>query len=461
MENCDMTKDFETIVEKQRKYFLEGNTRNVLDRLDAIGRLERFVTSSRDEILEALEEDLGKPSLEAFLAEYYFLLQEIRMVQKSLEKWVKPVGVRSPIYFMPCKSRVELSPFGVVLVVAPWNYPIQLALSPLLAAVAAGNTVVLKPSEVSSASERFLTKLVQECFCDEHVTVVTGGVEVSQALLKLRYDFIFFTGSTSVGRIVAQESAKNLTPTVLELGGKCPCVIDEGVDLEMSVRRILTGKFFNAGQTCFAPDFVAVQESMREGFVDACAKVLEETPWNEEMACIVDEKNYVRLQGLLNNVEGGGVMQQGEDDDSKCFISPRVLSDCEWGDEVMRDEIFGPILPVVTYVDEADVLKKLGQYSSPLALYLFSESEPWLRRVMDTLPSGGVCINDTMKQGSSLHLPFGGVGESGHGRYRGKAGVTAMSYQRSIVKRSKRSFKMFDIMPPYQKAYDMMTKWMK
>ncbi len=447
------------IILKQRRYFKSGQTRDLEVRLDALRRLEIYLIEHQEELLGALDRDLGKPRVESYLSEYFFLLQEIKLVKASLKKWLKPRRVKNPIYFQPCKSMVALEPFGVILIISPWNYPIQLAISPMIAAIAAGNTVVLKPSELSSASEGFLKKLVEECFEPEQVAVVTGGVEVAEELLELRYDFIFYTGSTEVGRVVAGHAAKHLTPAVLELGGKCPCVVDRSANIDVAARRILSGKFFNAGQTCFAPDFVAVHRDVKDALVTACEAVLKDVPWDREMAQIINGHHYGRLQHLLSSAPSREI-KQGADAATRHFMAPRLLPDTQWSDEVMKGEIFGPILPIVTFDDSEQLTEHLQSYESPLAYYIFAEDKQWVEKMSRSIASGGVCINDTMKQGSNLELPFGGVGDSGYGRYRGREGVLAMSYQRGIVQRSVRAPKFMDILPPYEKAYQWIKRMM-
>ncbi|MFT6180362.1 MAG: aldehyde dehydrogenase (NAD+), partial [Akkermansiaceae bacterium] len=327
-------------------------------RLEALGKLEEGVKRRREEVLAALAEDLGKPDIEAFLAEYWFVLQEIRLVRKKLKRWLKPRKVGSPLWFWPCRSRVELEAFGRVLLIAPWNYPVQLALAPLISAVAAGNSVVLKPSEMAPASAQLLEDLLTDCFPSEQVTVVQGGKEVAEELLEADFDFIFFTGSTEVGRSVAEKAARTLTPTVLELGGKCPCVVDSTVDLEIAAKRILIGKFFNGGQTCFAPDFVAVEESIRDKLVAAMERFLRELPWEDEMSRIVNRRHYDRVLGLVSGRE----ICKGEDDVKALKIAPRILPDADWRDPAMSEEIFGPVLPVVGFRDSAQLISNLRDY---------------------------------------------------------------------------------------------------
>lgn len=443
----------EALLGEQTRYFSEGNTKPLAARMVALERLESAIVEGRDDLLLALAQDLGKPAVEAYLAEYYFLLQELRLVKKSMKKWLKPKRVSSPFYFQPCRTEIHRDPYGAVLILSPWNYPVQLALSPLIAAVAAGNTVFLKPSEVAGACEKWIVDIIEKSFSPEHVAVVTGDGSVANYLLGLSFDFIFFTGSTAIGRIVAERAARNLTPVILELGGKCPCIVDASADLEVTARRILAGKFFNGGQTCFAPDFVVVDASVKDKLLEAMKRVMESTPWEKEMAHVISEAHYDRL---LNLVEGKEI-KQGEDDRDQLRLAPRILPEASWDDRVMQEEVFGPILPIINYSNVPDLIKSLSGYGSPLALYVFSENHIFQQDILGAIRSGGVAINDTMKQGSQLHAPFGGVGESGYGRYRGRFGVEALSYERIVFKRSSRFPELFELMPPYEGK----LKWLK
>lgn len=432
-----------SLVAEQRRFFATGQTRGLSFREEALARLESALESREEEILAALAADLGKPPVEAFLAEFHFARAELRLMRKHLRRWARPRRAHTPFYFLPGTSRVRPEPHGVTLVMAPWNYPVQLALSPLFTAVAAGNTVILKPSEHAPASARVLASLVEEVFPAGHVATVQGDVETAQALLEQRFDFIFFTGSTAVGREVAQAAARHLTPHVLELGGKCPCVVDASADLAVSARRILIAKLFNAGQTCFAPDFVAVEESIHADFAAALAATLNEFPWEGELARIVNARHYERLEGLVS----GEVMQKGEDDRARLFFTPRILPEASWDDPSMREEIFGPILPVVRYRDPAELVEKLRGLPTPLSLYCFSRRKEFIDHLLDCVPSGGACINDVGKQATNLSLPFGGSGASGHGRYRGRAGFLAFSQERAIVRRTFLP-DPFELLPP-------------
>lgn len=449
--------DIVTIVATQRDFFQRGETRSLAFREVALKRFEDELVRSQEGLLAALAEDLGKPETESFVSEYFFLLEEARLIRKKLRRWAKPQKVGTPMYFLPGRSEIHRDPFGVTLVIAPWNYPVQLALSPVITAVAAGNTVVLKPSEISSATEAWLVDFVGRCFDPELVSVVTGDADVSSALLDQAFDFIFFTGSTKVGRIVAEKAAKHLTPTVLELGGKCPCVIDASADLDVAAKRLLAGKFFNGGQTCFAPDFVAVDERVKEGFVAACERVFSEVPWNEGMAHAVNQEGFERLKALVS----GRVIRQGEDDPEEWKLAPTILPDTQWDDSAMLEEVFGPILPVVTFSNLDELIQYLRGYGAPLAMYVFSANKHFIDRILEAVPSGGVCVNDTMKQSSNLKLPFGGVGESGHGRYRGEHGFRAFTYERAVVRRSLWNFDPFAMLPPYAGKLKWLRKVMK
>ena len=451
----DASVDASRVIASQRAFFDGGGTRGTEMRIAVLRRLEQALRDRRDTMLAALAEDLGKPPIEAFLAEHRFLLDEIRLICASLERWLKPRRAGNPFYFWPCRSSVRREPFGAVLVMAPWNYPIQLSLSPLVAAVAAGNTVVLKPSEHAQASERFLAEVIADCFPPEHVAVITGGPEVAESLLDRAFDFIFFTGSSEIGKQVARKAAEHLTPTVLELGGKCPCVVDKSADLPATARRILTGKLFNAGQTCMAPDFVAAHEDIRQPLVEELTAALNSLPWEQEMARVINERHYKRLRGLLTGRE----IRKGEDHDEALHFAPRILPDAGWDDPAMNEEVFGPILPVVGFTDREDLIARLRGLPSPLALYAFSRDEDFIQALTEGIRSGSLCVNDTLKQACNLNLPFGGVGASGHGRYRGKAGVMAFSYERAVTRR----FFLpdpFDLSPPRAEMARFLMKWL-
>lgn len=445
------------IVGGQRAFFQSGNTKGLSWRREKLDRLESVLIENQDAVLAALAEDLGKPAMEAFLAEYYFLLQEIRLVRRKMNSWLKSRRVSSPFYFQPCRSWIERHPFGVVLIMAPWNYPLQLSLGPLLAAISAGNTVVLKPSELAPATEGLLVKIVGEVFAGEGVGVVTGDKEVAKKLLNERFDFIFFTGSTAVGRQVAEIAGKSLTPSLLELGGKCPCVVGKEVDVEMAARRLVAGKFLNGGQTCFAPDFVLVDSRVEDEFLRAVESVLTEAPWDQEMANVISARHVERLLGLCT----GEVSQFGEDDLERHYLAPRLIRGVDWDHPAMKEEIFGPVVPVMAFKGEEEMRDGLGKVDGALAVYCFSSDPDFVERVSSSIRSGSLCINDTMKQSSQLGLPLGGVGASGYGRYRGRFGVESLTYQKSVTKRYFWGRDFVELMPPYKKAFQWVKKLMK
>ncbi len=443
-------------LESQRAFFQAGRTRDLAWRCASLKRLEEALARRTDDALAALAQDLGKPATEAYLSEIYFLQQEIQRTRKRLKRWLKPRRKPNPLYFFPMTSRVQLEPYGCVLVMAAWNYPLQLALAPVISAVAAGNTVILKPSESASATERLLVELVTDCFEPEHVSVVTGGAEVAEALTGLNFDFIFFTGSERVGKLVASRAAARMIPCVMELGGKCPCVVDETATPAVAARRILTGKLFNAGQTCFAPDFVVAHESCYEELVREMQRLLSEGRWEHELARLVNREHYERVKSLA----GSEALVYGRDEPEALRLAPRLILRPAWSHACMREEIFGPVLPVLAYADTGELIRQLRQLSAPLALYCFSRRKDFISMLTRSLRSGSVCLNDTMKQAANLDLPFGGVGASGYGRYRGEAGVEAFSYRRSIARRYFLP-DPFGLMPPYGDKIRLLRRWLK
>ncbi len=451
--------DLAGIVDTQKQFFAAGKSRNLPHRLESLVKLELEIIRQGDALLAALASDLGKPALEAYVAEYHFVLTEIRLFRKKLARWARPQRVGNPFFILPARSEIRREAFGVALIAAPWNYPFQLSLSPLVAAVAAGNCVVLKPSELAPATARLLSRIVAAVFDPAHVTVVEGGPELGKELLAQPFDFWFYTGSERVGRLYAEAAAKTLTPVALELGGKCPCLVDKDVDLKLTAERILSGKFFNAGQTCIAPDFVLVPESLKADFLATAREILtasygEENP--DDLACMVSDSHYRRLKGLATPDE----IRIGEDDPATRRLAPRLLPDAGWDSLAMQDEIFGPILPVIGYTSLDETLERLSRLPSPLALYVFSRNREVRERVAATIRSGSICFNDTLKQATNLSLPFGGVGPSGMGRYRGRAGFECFTYARSVTRR----FFLRDLFatkPPYGKQLEQLRKILK
>lgn len=425
------------ILEHQRKRFQSGKTRSLEARRVALGRLRDVIERHQDEILEALGDDLGKGPAEAYASEVAYVLGEIRHASKRLKGWMKPQKRRTPLSLWRAKSSVRWEPYGVCLIIGPWNYPFQLLFTPLVSALAAGNTAVLKASEHAPRTAELVTRLIQEGFDEDQVAVVTGDAEVSKELLELQFDKIFFTGGTEIGRAVMSAAAKHLTPVTLELGGKCPCIVAADTDLEVAARRIAWGKFMNAGQTCVAPDHVWVKRGKGDALIEMLREVIAlfydgDAQKSADYGRIIHERHFERLQGLL---EGAKIEIGGQHQREHLHFAPTVVRVDSVEHPLMQEEIFGPILPVIEYDSIAEVIEYHQSKPTPLALYLFSEDELLTKRVLGEIRSGGVCVNDTISHLLNRELPFGGLGESGMGSCHGKAGFEAFSHQRSIMKR--------------------------
>lgn len=442
-----------------RSFFASGATRPLESRIAALARLEDAIAGATDSILAALDADLGKPGLEAWLSEVHFVLTEIRLFRRRLRRWAKPRRVGNPFFVLPARSELRREPYGAVLVAAPWNYPFQLSLSPLVAAVAGGNTVVLKPSELAPATADLLARLLRDCFEPGHVEVVAGGPDLGAALLERPFDLFFYTGGERVGRLYAEAAARHLSPAVLELGGKCPVILAADADFDTAVPRLVAGKWFNAGQTCVAPDFVLVPEARREEFVERTLALLRATYGEgppRDLARVVNEAHYRRLLALC----GEGALRIGEDKPEALLLAPRVLPEAAWDDPAMAEEIFGPVLPVVGYANLEEALARLRERPSPLALYAFSQDPATLARIADSVRSGSVCFNDCVKQAMNLELPFGGVGASGMGRYRGEAGFEAFTWTRAVTRRYALKDPFLSL-PPYGEKLAAFRRWMR
>lgn len=425
---------FTDVIQRQRRFFETGATRSLEFRLEQLRRLRQGVLDGRDRIITALAADLGRPEFEAYAFEVG-VLKELDHALKNLAKWMKPQRVSLPLEQQPGKAQIVSEPLGVVLIMGPWNYPVQLMLGPLVAAIAAGNCAILKPSELAPESSRFVAELVKETFDPDFVTVVEGGVEVSQALLEERFDHIFFTGGTAIGKIVMAAAAQHLTPVTLELGGKTPCIVDADVDLPTAARRILWGKFINAGQTCIAPDYLLVDRKIKPALLEQLKTTLqqaygEDPSQSPDFGRIVSDRHFTRVSSLLNS---GTVVVGGRTNASQRYIEPTILDNVAPDSAVMQEEIFGPILPVLEYEELGEAIAFINQRPKPLALYVFSRQTSVQQRVIQQTSSGGVCVNDTIMHIGVSELPFGGVGDSGIGRYHGKAGFDTFSHAKSIL----------------------------
>ncbi|NNC88887.1 MAG: aldehyde dehydrogenase family protein [Akkermansiaceae bacterium] len=451
-------RDIARIFDSLGEFFSSGTPVPISYRRERLAILREELSRRSGEALAALASDLGKPALEAWLPEIYYVQSEIALIEKRLARWAKPRRVRNPFYFLPARSEIRQEPLGRVLIAAPWNYPLQLSLSPLIAAVAAGNCVVLKPSELAPATSRFLSGLIAAVFEPGHVAVVEGGAEAGAALLEHPFDHFFYTGGEAVGRLYFEAAARHLAPVTLELGGKCPCVIDSGVDLEEVVARVVAGKFFNAGQTCVAPDFVLVPASLHDDFVARTRAELHaafgDSP-SPDLARIVDDRHYQRLLDLLPP----DAVRIGADDRDELYLAPRLIPDCAWDAPAMQEEIFGPVLPLIPYDDLDTVLRRLAGHPEPLAIYAFSPRRRVLEQVAASVRSGAVCFNDVMKPAANLRLPLGGVGASGMGRYHGHAGFLNFSYPRSVMRRWLLR-DVFLVKPPYGNRLDWLQRFL-
>jgi aldehyde dehydrogenase (NAD+) len=430
--------NYQELTKKQLSFFNSGKTKDVAFRIETLKKLRELVVRHEDDILKAVKADLNKPEIEAKRAEVGLVLSEIDFAVKNLAEWAAPKEVETPSTHAGAKSYIYQDPYGLALVIAPWNYPFQLAVSPVVGAIAAGNCVVLKPSELTPHTSSLLAKMFNENFPEEYLTVVEGEVETSTALLKENFDYIFFTGSTMVGKIVAEAAAKHLTPVTLELGGKSPTIVHEDANIEEAAKRIARGKFANAGQTCVAPDYILVQRNVKDELLANLKQVVtntygEDISQNLDSPHVVSEKHFDRLNSFLTN---GDIVFGGKTDRSRLFIEPTVLDNISWEDNVMQDEIFGPILPVIVYDEISEVIEAIVKRPKPLALYLFSEDEAVQDRILNSVSFGGGSINDTINHMTSHYLPFGGVGDSGMGAYHGKASFDTFSHAKSILKRS-------------------------
>ncbi len=422
----------------QKAYFESGETLPVRRRIAALKALHAAIVKNEKEIARALYADLGKSESESYMCEIGMALSEITHMIKHVRRYAKPRRVRTPLAQFPSKSSVTPCPFGTVLIMSPWNYPFLLTIDPLATAIAAGNTAIIKPSAYSPATSALIARLVEECFPPEYVTTVTGGRSENAALLDQHFDFVFFTGSSAVGREVLRHTAEHLTPAVLELGGKSPCIVDSSANIKLAAKRIVFGKFLNCGQTCVAPDFVLCDTHVKDALVTAIKEEItrqygKDPLQNASYGKIISEKHFTRLCGLI---DADKVVCGGTWNADTLRIAPTVMTDVTFEDAVMGEEIFGPILPVLTYERFEDIFPLLRARPKPLALYLFSENRAHMRAVRERLPFGGGCINDTIIHLATSEMGFGGVGESGMGAYHGKVGFDTFSHHKSIVKKS-------------------------
>jgi aldehyde dehydrogenase (NAD+) len=420
-----------------RATYNSGHTRPLAWRKHQLEQMIKMLDENEAEFLAALKTDLGKPTVEGFITDIAFITGEIKLMLKNLKKWNKPQRVPTPLVTMPAKSQLIPEPLGVVLVIAPWNYPIQLLLVPAAGAIAAGNAVVMKPSEVSAATSTVLARLVPKYLDQKAITLVEGGVPETTALLAEHFDHIFYTGNGTVGRIVMAAAANNLTPVTLELGGKSPVIIDESANIHVTARRIAWGKWLNAGQTCVAPDYILVNEKVRQPFLDELGKAITDffgadPQSSESYGRIVSPRHFDRLKSLMT---GGKVIIGGETNAESRYVAPTVLADVDMNSALMNEEIFGPLLPVLSINSTKQAIEFITARPHPLALYVFAENKSVVKEVLAKTTAGGVTVNGTLMHLTSPHLPFGGIGESGMGGYHGKSGVRLFQHMKPVLSR--------------------------
>lgn len=430
--------EYKDVLHAQRAYFMKGKCKDVDFRIRQLKNLYQWICEHEQEIMDALYEDLNKSSFEAYATEIGIVKEEIKYILKHIRRWAAPTRVKTPITQFPAKSFIYPEPYGVVLIMSPWNYPFQLTIAPLVGAICAGNCAVVKPSAYSPNTTRVMAGMIKELFPPEYISVVEGGREANQALLDEKFDYIFFTGSVNVGKYVMQKAAVHLTPVSLELGGKSPCIVDETADIKLAAKRIVWGKFLNSGQTCVAPDYILVQNSVKDKLIKQITKSIREMYGkdvlaNEEYPKMINEKHFDRVVGLM---EKAHIVIGGESDRTSQKIVPTVLDQVTWESPVMQEEIFGPLLPVLTFYDMKEAIQMVNARPRPLALYCFTKDKKREAKILKHISYGGGCINDTVVHLATSHMPFGGVGNSGMGGYHGKDSFETFSHRKSIMKKS-------------------------
>ena len=449
--------DIHEIVESEKHFFRTGVTCGVDFRIDMLKKFRKAIIENDELISAALKTDLNKQPFESYMCETGLLLEEINFHIKRLKKWSKTRRVKSGIGQLPGKSYVCPEPYGVVLIMAPWNYPVQLCLMPLVGAISAGNCAVVKPSAYAPESSRVISKLIESAFPTGFVTAVEGGRDANKALLDEPFDYIFFTGSVAVGKTVMEAAAKRLTPVTLELGGKSPIIVDETANLTLAARRIAFGKVLNAGQTCVAPDYLMIEKSVEAPFIEEYKKALASFFPEGDMSGmvrIINDKHFERVCNILDN--SGNVVIGGARDAETRFIEPAVLTDVPIDSPAMQQEIFGPVLPVLPYEKLDDCIDFIRSRPKPLALYIFSENKMNQEKVLNSCSFGGGCINDTVIHLASSHMSFGGVGESGMGSYHGKKSFDTFTHYRSVLKQGKLDVKLRYF--PYKSGKEKITR---
>lgn len=457
-------KDINKIIEEHHRFYESKKSRDINFRINQLKNLKTGIKKYESRIYEALYKDLGKCEFESYTTEVGFVLSSISHTIKNLRSWAKEEKVKTPLYLFPAKSYIISEPYGTVLIIGPYNYPFQLLIEPLIGAIAAGNCVVLKPSENVPNISKIITEMITEIFPKEYICSVEGGIETNTSLINGAFDYIFFTGSAQVGRIVMEAAAKNLIPVTLELGGKSPVIVDESADIKVAAQRIIWGKTINVGQTCVAPDYVVVDERIKNEFIEELKTQIEnfygkDAIKSKDYGRIVNDRHFQRLKNILDR-ECDKIIYGGKVDRENRYIEPTLI-EASWEGAAMKDEIFGPILPIIGYKNLDEVVKRIKKLPKPLALYLFTENQNIEEKVLEEVSSGGACINDTITHLANPELPFGGVGSSGIGAYHGKESFITFSHRRSVVRKTTK-INIPIIFPPFNKNnLDNIKRFMK
>lgn len=451
--------DINGLLQRQKEFFFSGMTKDIDFRIDNLRKIYSVLTNNENRILEALFEDMHKSKTEAYTSEIAYILKETELFIKKLRKWSKDKPVKTSLVNHPGRSFVRYEPYGIALIIGPWNYPFNLVFSPLLGSIAAGNCSIVKPSEVSENSSKLISELINDNFPPEYLVAVEGDSSATQALINENIDYVFFTGSPNVGKIIMKSAAEHLIPVTLELGGKNPCIVDTDIDMDVTARRIAWGKFFNAGQTCIAPDYLLVHKKIKNNFLDKFKQTIDEfypdkSSKNIDYTHIISRKHFDRLNALLDE---GNIFYGGQTDIEELFISPTLITDIDYNSKIMQEEIFGPLLPVLFYDDLDLEIERLKRMHKPLSIYFFSRDKQKQNKIISETSSGSVCINGTIHVIVNKEVQFGGVGQSGMGAYHGKASFETFSHKKPVLKKSfimdlKASY------PPYKTKFDVLKK---
>ncbi|TQR20193.1 aldehyde dehydrogenase [Psychrobacillus vulpis] len=452
------------IIEENQTFFYSGVTRTAKFRIEQLDNLKNTIKKYEKEVIQALHDDLRKSEFEAYTTEIGLVYESISFMKKNLEKWMEPKQVKTPIALMPSKSFIVHDPYGTVLIIGPFNYPFQLVIEPLLGAICGGNCAIIKPSEITPNTTKVIKRIIEETFDQRYIRVLEGEKEETSLLINAPFDFIFFTGSVKVGKIVMRAASERLTPIALELGGKSPVIVDHTANLEMAAKRIVWGKLVNAGQTCIAPDYILVEENVKVKFIEHLKETIHQFYGKSiqdsvDLGRIVSESHFSRLEEMLEK-EKDHIIFGGSTDRNDLYIEPTILDGVNFSSPSMEEEIFGPILPIISYKDLPTIIRQIRKLPKPLAAYMFSEHERAQSYFLQEFSFGGGCINDTISHAGSAFLPFGGVGNSGHRAYHGESSFTLFTHQKSILKKNTK-LPVNIVFPPYKNKVKLVRGLLK